>query len=103
MKATLTELHRLLSVHDHPGQAEILDHLIGLHDTNREEFVRVLQSNAMWGGAGAVWEVSPMGADERVFRSIIVILADEMDRTNVGFERSRSIAETFRVWNEQGL
>jgi hypothetical protein len=103
MIETLREIRRLLLANGFPGQAEVVERLLHLNDENPTEFVRLLTSADMWGGSGAVWEVGDLGNDERAFRDAIISLAGQMDRADLGSERSRSTASTFRQWNRNGI
>ncbi len=103
MLETLKELGRILLKNDWDGQAEIIQCLINLHDTDQKEFVRLLHSIDMWGGSGAVWEVGDLGEDEVAFRYAIIRLAAQMDEAGLGTERNRYIASTFRKWNQAGI
>jgi hypothetical protein len=103
MLTQLQEIHRLLVNHQHAGQAVVVGKLIELLPVDRDAFIRLLQGVDVWGGSGAVWEVGPLGADERSFRSAIISLATQMDAQGIGSERSRFIARTFENWNRLGV
>jgi hypothetical protein len=103
MVETLRAVSEILWKQDHPGQAEVVDRLIQLHENDRVEFRRLLQSIDMWGGSGAVWEVAPLGDDDRRFCQLIVRLAEEMEAARLGTDRSRDIAGIFRYWLAQGI
>ena len=100
---TLRELRDILIRQDWPGQAEIVDRLIQLHDSDPEAFRQLLQGVDMWGGSGAVWEVNPLGTEGKRFGQLIVGLADEMQAAGLGTVRSQQIASTFRSWLAKGL
>jgi len=99
MLEVLTKIRDLLEKHDYPGQASVISNLIALRDSNDPDLPRQLNSGAMWGGAGSVWEVGDLGKDTREFRNSIIALAEEMDRADFGSKDSAFIAEVFRNWN----
>ena len=104
MDETLNDLARILTKHDHLGQAEVVQQLLqGLRSGDRSSFPTLLQSVDMWGGSGAVWEVGDLGDDTRAFRQAIIDLAAEMDKCGLGMERSRFVASTFAEWNRLGV
>ena len=110
---TLAELRDLLRKYGFHGQADIIQDILDRHSTDTQDFVDALQGVAMWGGAGAVWEVGDFTengvagprakADRRRFMRAIISLAQEMDRADLGTDRSRFIAATFSSWLDKEL
>jgi hypothetical protein len=100
---TLRELRDVLVREGYHGQAEMVDRLIQLYDTDLDAFRRRLQSVDLWGGAGAVWEVNPGGPERRRFHELIIRLAEEMQAAGLGTARTQDIADTFRSWLAKGL
>jgi hypothetical protein len=101
----LTRIETLLTKYDHPGQAGVIASLKALREREPNAHRTMIQGVDVWGGAGAVWEVCltwrvpqdpSTREDERAFRSLIIALADSMDREGISTERSRYIARIFR-------
>jgi hypothetical protein len=103
MTETLDELRDILQRQGHPGQADFVDRLLQLQERDPEEFRDLLQSATMWGGAGAVWEVYPLGDDNRRFGQLVVRLVGEMEPAGLGTPRSRQVAGVFSQWLAAGI
>lgn len=105
----LEALVSILSKYGHTVQANFVECLLRLYEAGSPEFERKLASIDMWGGAGAVWDVSiPHGtADRSRFFEALIALADYMSAHTIGPERIReraaSTAAIFRQWLAQGL
>jgi hypothetical protein len=105
----LSELSRLLHKYGHNGQARVVDGIVASLEVHPD--YKCLAGIDMWGGSGAVWEVSlaPSGAlgehraDEKSFRELVIRIAAAMDRLGIGTERSRHIAKVFRGWLDKGV
>ena len=94
----LKEMQDVLTEHGHYGQAEVTRRLIRLAAEDDVAFLKLLQSPDVWGGAGALWEISELGADKSRYWALVIALAGVMAREDVETERSRSIAETLSGW-----
>lgn len=113
MQRTLEEIRGLLRKHDFPGQAEVMDDLLRLIESNYGQFVRKIQGVDVWGGSGAVWEVGSFANrgfpaefaidDELQFRRAIIQLSHQMDESGIGTDRARYIASVFNDWLQKGL
>lgn len=113
MIETLSEIRDLLLKHGFPGQGAFIDRLIDTAQEDREGFAAGVSGGAVWGGAGAVWEVGTFkghripdaeaGKDEALFRKAITRLAEEMDEAGIGTARSRDIAGILKYWQDMGL
>jgi hypothetical protein len=104
-------LRFLLAKYQHGGQATFVSHLIDMRRGSDPDFFKYLTSVEMWGGPGSVWEVDKFRSssreeaytDELRFRNAIISIANQMEKDGVGSERTRFIAESFKVWTEKGL
>jgi hypothetical protein len=96
----LMQLAGLLRKYEHCGQATVVEQIITTLDESQPDYKR-LAGIDMWGGSGAVWEVSLTSSrasseaqvDKKSFDQTIIRIASEMDRLGIGTERSRSIAK----------
>jgi len=81
----LGELILILNASDNKPQAEILSDLLFLLTSEKfEEFTKNLNSNDIWGGSGAVWEVGI--ADSLLaqkFESQMISLIDLMEQHSI--------------------
>jgi hypothetical protein len=106
----LIQLAGLLHKYGHHGQATVVDEIRASLETLNPDYKR-LASIDMWGGSGAVWEVSLTssrtspegGADRESFHKTIIRIAESMDHLKIGTDRSRSIAKIFREWLDKGI
>ena len=113
MLKTLTEIRDLLLKHDFPDQGSFVGRLVEMAEEGRDAFATEVTGGAMWGGAGAAWEVGTFkghkipdaeaGQDEAIFRKALIRLAEKMDEAGIGTPRSRDIAGILRYWQEKGL
>ena len=94
----LTEMRDVLTAHGHHAQAEVTERLVRLAVDSDDAFLKELQGVDVWGGAGAVWEVGELGADQSRYWALVIALAGVMAKEDVETERARSIAETFSGW-----
>jgi hypothetical protein len=107
----LEALRYLLAKYQRGGQAIFVSNLIDMRRASDPDFLKYLASVEMWGGSGSVWEVDKFRssnregayADELRFRNAIISIANQMEKDGVGSERTRYIAETFKVWTVKGL
>ncbi|MBI3477021.1 MAG: hypothetical protein HY010_14915 [Acidobacteria bacterium] len=110
LRADLSQLAELLHRYGHDGQAAVVDEILATLETPTPDYTH-LASIDMWGGSGAVWEVSlipstmqaAVRADEIIFRNAIIRIAAAMDQMKIGTERTRFIAKTFQGWLDKGL
>ena len=106
----LMQLAGLLRKYEHYGQATVVEQIIPTLDASQPDYKR-LAGIDMWGGSGAVWEVSLTGSkasseaqvDKKSFHQTIIRIASEIDRLGIGTERSRSIAKIFQEWLDNGI
>jgi hypothetical protein len=106
----LNELAGLLRKYGHEGQATVVDDILNTLNSPHPDYKR-LTGVDMWGGSGAVWEVSLTSSgtsseartDERAFLRAIIRIAVAMDTLKIGTERSRSTAKIFQEWLDKGL
>lgn len=104
---SLREVAVLLRKYGHTGQANVAEKILTSLETEDPDY-KLLASVSMWGGAGAVWDVSiprtissPEGTkndDGTTFIQAIIQIAEMMDRLGIGHQRSRDIARIFRTW-----
>jgi hypothetical protein len=96
---TLTRLIELLRDNAHEAQANVVQRLLdSLIQEDKKEFLKIITSIDMWGGAGAVWEVGVFksGADEKEFMRQMIRLTDEMKEIGIQFGRAYSTTDIFR-------
>ena len=107
----LKQLAGILRKYEHDGQATVVEEIQASLGTPQPDFNR-LRGVDMWGGSGAVWEVSlcqsgttlaEMQTDEALFRRTIIQLAVIMDGLKIGTVRSRDIAKIFQGWLDRGI
>jgi hypothetical protein len=112
----LTELkliRDLLSKHGFGGLAGVVDALVGLKESDDPSFPERLNDIAMWGGAGAVWEVifDPLGVspnqdevnrDKLAFMQAFVDLVEDMEREGIASARASEIGSVFKEWVQGG-
>ncbi|MHB1157141.1 MAG: hypothetical protein ACYC26_09915 [Phycisphaerales bacterium] len=113
MIETLTEIRDLLLKHDFPGQGSVVGRLVKMAEENSDEFAAEVADGAVWGGAGAVWEVGTFkghklpdaeaSQDEARFHTAIIRLAEQLDAVGIGTAGSRDIAGILRGWRANGL
>jgi len=111
----LREMSRLLDDYGFEPQATYLSHLANVYGIDINQFREELNDPSMWGGAGSVSDVGPGSGhfldkstaeaekDEYRYRDLIVQLVEQLDREGLASDRARSIAATFREWNESGI
>jgi hypothetical protein len=85
------------------GQAKVLTELIHLHDVDPDLFIHKLQSGAVWGSSGSVWEVGELGCDHAEFWDLFIALSEQMDANGIACEGSRFIGQMLRAWRTAGL
>ena len=106
----LRQLAQLLGKYGHNGQRQVVDELLASFEINSPDYGR-LAGIDMWGGSGAVWEVSLTSykrstetqKDELLFRQSIIRIAAAMNHLGIGTERSQFIAKTFQIWIDKGF
>ena len=106
--ADLLELARLLRKYGHDWQATVAEEISDTIGTATPDYRR-LAGVDMWGGSGAVWEISFTSSshstearqDEKLFNQIIIRIASAMDLIGIGTERSRSTARILQEWFTQ--
>ncbi len=57
LKDILEQIKSILDASKHKDQREEIDYLLNLLKIDDAKFIKELNGVAMWGGAGAVWEV----------------------------------------------
>jgi hypothetical protein len=105
----LALLAGLLTKYGQSPQAAVVIEILGTLRTSTPDYTRLAGAD-MWGGSGAVWEVSPGSSrgsseergDRKSFHQTIVRIAATMDRMKIGNEGSRSVARIFREWMDKG-
>lgn len=106
LAGALSHLSELLGKYGHHSKKQIVDEILGTLKNSSPDYKR-LAGVEVWGGAGAVWEVcltpnwtanTDQREDERSFLQTLIGVADAMERLQIGNERSRSLAKTFREW-----
>ena len=110
LASDLAELARLLRKYGHYGQATVAEEIFTTIETPYPDYKR-LAGVDMWGGSGAVWEVSltsPIKSsearqDQNAFHQTIIRIAAAMDRIGIGTDRSRSTAKIFEEWLNRGI
>lgn len=110
---TLVELSSLLDEYGFDRNAKHLRYLADIYTKDVQRFREEVNDPIMWGGAGAIWEAGPRdgrftdvekaNADHIRFRELVIRLVDELADQDLASEEARSIADTFRTWNEMGL
>lgn len=109
MNEALSAAHDILLKYGHTGQAAVVARIRELQLTDQGAFVNTIQGVSMWGGSGAVWEVSldapsitvvEREHDTHRFRDAIIAIARSMDALGIGTARSRDIATTLQHWND---
>lgn len=113
MLKTLTEIRDLLLKHDFPDQGSFVGRLVEMAEEGSEAFAAEVTGGAVWGGAGAVWEVGTFtghklpdaeaSRDEAQFHKAIIRLAEQLDTIGIGTVRSRDIPGILRWWRKKGL
>jgi len=96
---TLTRLIELLRDNGFKGQANVVRQLLGaLTRDNKDEFIKIITSVDMWGGAGAVWEVYGFtdDKDEKDFWRQLIKLTDQMKDIGIECNHAYSTADIFR-------
>lgn len=107
----LAIIRELLVKHDCPGQAQVVAKLIELGHMDIDAFHNEVTSVDMWGGSGAVWEVTfqgykpnPEAAHDHIrFGQAIIRLAEALDAAAMSTERIRFICRTLKNWETKGL
>jgi hypothetical protein len=107
---SLSEIRDVLLKFKHLGQARVVEDILAAVGKTNPDFAQ-LRSIDMWGGAGAVWEVSfstpqmseEMKADEQSFRRAIIDLVEAMNQMGISTDRSQFICATFQDWLTNGL
>jgi hypothetical protein len=109
----LREMSRLLDEYGFEPQATYLSRLANVYGIDIDQFREELNDPAMWGGAGSVSDVGPRSGhfidersaeeDEYRYRDLMVRFVEQLDREGLASDRARSIAATFREWNESGI
>lgn len=108
---TLAELSALLDEYGFDHHAGHLRHLADIYEKEDvQRFREEVNDLSMWGGAGAMWDAGPRdgrftdleraNADHIRFRELVIRLVDELAEQDLASEEARSIADTFRTWNE---
>jgi len=95
----LIDLARLLRKYGHDWQATVAEEISDTIRTPTPDYRR-LAGVDMWGGSGAVWEISLTSSshstearqDQKLFNQTIIRIASAMDLIGIGTERSRSTA-----------
>lgn len=94
----------LLHKYDYAGQADVIERILTSLHADGSDY-QLLSGVDMWGGSGAVWDVSlcqpdapEHKMDRKKFWKAIVAIAREMDGIGVGTPRSRQIADVFQHW-----
>ena len=96
---TLTRLIELLRDNGFTGQANVVRQLLGaLIRDDKGEFIKIITSVDMWGGAGAVWEVYGFtnDKDEKDFWRQLIKLTDQMKEIGIKCGHAYSTADIFR-------
>jgi hypothetical protein len=104
LSETLAAMENLLRKYQCYGQANIVGDALNLAKVEDPELKGHLISTSFWGGAGAVWEVSPPFEpdDRRAFWQLVVNLADEMGNEGWATTRVREIAAVVSMWLRDG-
>jgi hypothetical protein len=99
----LREVNGLLRKFGHYGQAAVLEKILASLETPDPDY-GTLAGISMWGGAGAVWDVTLASlADEAAFRRAMIRIAEEMRRLGIATSRSDDIAKIFKGWLDKGV
>lgn len=109
---TLSRIQDILQ--NHPGDsADWLGLIIGLHDSNEQEFYRELNSKRMWGGAGSIANQAMAdnpGMDEwqwrmevRELRELLITLGEHLQARGNHYPDISSWLLAFSNWNQSGI
>ncbi len=96
---TLTRLIELLRDNGFTGQANVVRQLLrALTLDDKKEFIKIITSVDMWGGAGAVWEVYGFtnDKDEKDFWTQLIKLTDQMKEIGIKCGQAYSTADIFK-------
>ena len=102
---TLREMAHLLEANSFPGQAAYVAALATIGEWDQAAMIPGIRSGAMWGGAGAVWEVGTFSSLEQkhLYWKKVVRLAQEMRVAGLELERVECIASVLQGWLASGL
>ena len=102
---TLREMASVLKANGHTGQGEYVAALATIGEWDQGAMIPGLCSGAMWGGAGAVWEVGEFASHEekRSFWSLVIRLAGEMRSAEIRTQVADDIAAILREWVAKGI
>jgi hypothetical protein len=108
----LKTARELLAKYECYGQAQYVEKLISAIAEGDRSYRQLLNSVAMWGGAGAVWEctfrpysndTAQAHKDEVDFRKSIIEIARQMEALGIKSDRAAQIAALFETWNKDNL
>jgi len=102
----LKDLRELFLKYDKLFNADVLSRLVDMAHLGSSDFVKELQSGAIWGSAGSIADTvllySAIGSlderrgDDKELLQLLVCLGDEMEAQGIATERIRTITEGFR-------
>jgi hypothetical protein len=96
----LRRLEAILRRNDHPGQADYVAAVATIAEWDYTAIGPALSSGAMWGSAGAVWEVGQFerADDQHCFWRLLVQLAEAMKNQRIESPAAESTAEILSQW-----